>query len=307
MRTSFSVGYFPDHDNPDEFFSAVKESGIQGIDFNFDIYLTGDKIKSGEFTPLYNSSLQEMYEFFRPIKESAEKFGIAVVQAHAPFQAYVDERDDINERCYDALEKTYAMTAYLGAKYIVVHPINVAYTKGREYEENVNIEYYKRMIPAAKKYGVVVLLENMFSSISRVVSEAVCSDFYQAVRMIDTLNEYAGCELFGFCYDVGHATLLGKNQRASVNVLGRRIKALHIHDNDNVQDLHALPYTHTRNWGGNLVTDWDGFIEGLRDIGYNGDVNFECTTGLSRLPAMVRVAAFAYLNAIGRYIISRLQ
>ena len=50
-------------------------------------------------------------------------------------------------------------------------------------------------------------------------------------------------------------------------VLGRRIKCLHVHDNNGSSDQHMAPLTGTVNWG--------NFCSSLRDAGYDGDLSFE--------------------------------
>ena len=61
--------------------------------------------------------------------------------------------------------------------------------------------------------------------------------------------------------------MLGKNQRRSLNILGKRVKALHIHDNDGVSDQHLMPFVGTFRW--------NDFLQALKDVGYEGDLSFE--------------------------------
>ena len=281
---------------------TLHDAGFRCVDFNIEIFLTGQQIQSGEFSELFKKDIDEILEFFKPYKELFEKYEIEVTQAHAPFQLYVDGRDDINELCYDACVKSLAICNFLNCKYVVLHPITLSFTHDREYERKVNIEYYSRLIPAAKKYGVMICLENMFAVISRHVTEGVCSDCAETNMYIDKLNELAGEELFGFCFDLGHMTLLGKNIRESLVTLGKRVKLLHIHDNDAIQDNHGLPFVYARNWGQSHVTDWNGFIEGLRRINYRGELDFEVSTGCKLLPPGLRAAGYKFTYAAAEYV-----
>ena len=99
--------------------------------------------------------------------------------------------------------------------------------------------------------------------------EGACSDPYAAAAMVDRLNEKAGKEVFGICLDTGHMHLLGKDMRTFIPVLGKRIKCLHINDNDGLSDQHLVPLS------GKL--DWALFCQCMRDIDYAGDLSFECT------------------------------
>lgn len=290
----------------EEDFKTIKSTGFECLDFNIDLYLSGSDIRDGNFSGFYSKSIDELKEYFTPHKELAKKYGIIFNQAHAPFQLYVDGRDDINEKCVEVVEKCLAICDYVDCRYLVVHPINLAFSHDREYEKKVNIEYYKRFIPFIKKYKVMVCLENMFSVVSRVVTEAVCSDCITAAWYIDTLNEIAGEECFGFCFDLGHMTLLGKHICESLKTLGSRVKILHLHDNDNIQDNHAIPYSYARMWGQNPVTDWEGLIAGLRAINYRGNLDFEVATGVRLVPEEVRPAQLAYVHAIGEYFAKKI-
>ena len=52
-----------------------------------------------------------------------------------------------------------------------------------------------------------------------------------------------------------------------IRTLGKRIKALHIHDNDAVSDQHLMPFAG--------CFRWKEFIDALKEIGYDGDLSFE--------------------------------
>jgi len=285
----------------DEQIRLFHDAGFECVDFNIDMFLPNSQIESGEFSDFFKRDIPEILESIRPYKESFEKYGIEVTQAHAPYQLYVDGNDEINEFCYEVIEKCLAICQYLGCRYIVIHPLNLAFRHDREYERQKNMEYYTRCIPFCKKYGVMICLENMFTSFNKHITEAVCSDCSETVRYIDSLNERAGEDCFGFCFDLGHMTLLGKHIRESLVTLGSRVKLVHIHDNDGIQDHHGLPWVYTRNWGQMTVTDWNGFLEGLRKIRYRGELDFEVSSGCRLLPDGLIKAGMTYTYSVGKY------
>ena len=290
----------------DEQFRMLREAGFECLDFNFDVFLPSNLISNCELNDFYFRSTEEIHESIRPYKEAAEKYGISFTQSHAPFQLYVDGRDDVNEKCREVVVKCLELCRYIGCKYLVVHPLNLAFLHDRDYERRVNFEYFESFIPYIKEYGAMICLENMFATVTRHVTEAICSDCTEAVNYIDRLNEKAGEECFGFCFDLGHMSLLGKHIRPSITTLGNRIKILHLHDNDGIQDAHAIPYSYARNWGQHCVTDWNGFFDGLRDINYRGEINFEVGTGLKLIPSGLKPAALRYLYSIGEYFKERI-
>jgi sugar phosphate isomerase/epimerase len=83
--------------------------------------------------------------------------------------------------------------------------------------------------------------------------------------------------------------------------LGKRLKVLHIHDNDGIADLHQVPFTFTRTRENNPSTDWEGFIRALRAIAYDGVLNFETAPVLRSFPEGLRPQALHMLAEIGQY------
>ena len=105
--------------------------------------------------------------------------------------------------------------------------------------------------------------------------------------MSDRLNEKAGKECFGLCMDVGHMQLVMKDIRTYAPVLGSRIKCLHIHDNDGVNDSHRIPFECPGSTPLGGCVDWEDAAEGLRLCEFsatsNRCINLELKT--SDLPA----------------------
>jgi len=80
-----------------------------------------------------------------------------------------------------------------------------------------------------------------------------------------------------------------------------RLKVLHIHDNDGVSDLHQIPFTFTKTRENNSSTDWEGFIRGMRNIGFNRVLSFETAPVLSAFPKAMKQDALEFIVRIGKY------
>ena len=115
----------------------------------------------------------------------------------------------------------------------------------------------------------------------------------EAARYIDELNAIAGEKLFGFCLDTGHLLLLSLDVYDCIVALGDRIVALHIHDNNGVDDEHVLPYTG--------VLNWSRFIKGLREISYKGTINFETCGAHRKFPKELLPSMLSLLADTGKY------
>jgi len=287
-------------DNIDESYRQVKEAGFDCLDFSFDKSLNLGDIWAGEINDILDRPMEEIWADFKPHMDAITKYGLRVGQTHAPFPCKILGKDEINEKLFRITVNTMELSYRMGSRYIVVHPSTLPDECGTKAEYDFNVEMYKRLIPAAKEFKQIICLENMFEYLNGHLTEASCSNFAEAAAMIDELNEFAGEELFGFCFDVGHANVLGKNMYRSVKDLGKRIKVLHIHDNDGISDLHNMPFTFMRG-GEGLSTDWDGFLKALKEVGYQGVLNFEVARCLQGFPEELHPSVLKLLADIGKY------
>ena len=293
-----SAGWY-DKNEPMKSFEYIKSCGFEATDFNIDHYLnTGKLDKEGLMPTFFDKSTEEILEFFTPLKEASEATGVAIAQMHAPFPVWFKEKDEVNDYIRMALDKCFAVCEYSHCPAIVVHPVSRS-TKEKEWD--TNMELYRNLIPLIKKYrGVKICLENIFSRRPNRIIEGRLSNAADACRMIDELNGEAGGDYFGFCLDVGHANLTNRNIKEYVKELGSRLTILHIHDNNGLEDLHMIPYSYLAT-GSSHVCDWEGFVEGLKEIGYKGVLAFETFRIFSAYPKAVHTEALRLISAIGHY------
>lgn len=277
----------------EEGFKLMKECGVEALDYNFEAKLPHRLIESGDKGTFFTQSMEEILDYFKPIKTWADKYGIKFAQSHAPFPAYRLGDEEYNKYIIEAIEKCMEVCVFLECPAIVVHPFCHI---DRKVAENANLSFYRALIPAAKKYGVKVCLENIFFYNEGRITVIDCSDANRAAALVDRLNEEAGEEVFGFCFDLGHTSLLGTNVREFLRTMGKRITVLHLHDNDGFYDQHLAPMTQRK-------VDWDGLIDGLRDIGYRGPISFESARSiLGGYPEALWGAMIEYTAEVGKYI-----
>ena len=295
-----------DEKDPQTSLRFYKECGFDAIDYNIDAHLRPGvlaKQETEEYTSLFDKTVEELFVYYTPLKEAIAETGVTVSQMHAPFYVWMPGKDKLNDYVMMAIKKCVAVCHFLGCPALVVHP-TLRDREWDEYEFNLNI--YRQLIPDAQKYGVKICLENIFSRHGSRMIEGRLSDAAVAARMIDALNQEAGMDAFGFCFDIGHAILTRKNIRAFIRTLGHRLTILHIHDNDGNEDLHMIPCTYLQN-GSTHIADWDGLVEGLRDIGYRGTLAFEVFRIYTAFPKSVHKEALRLVSAIGREWAKRLE
>ncbi len=251
----------------------IREAGFEAIDWNIDHALNVAKLKNAPVLKdicIFEKSLDEVLAYFDYQIKAFRDNGLKITQAHAPFPAYFPGREDALDYCIGIYNRCIELCDTVGCKNLVVHGITMSpedRSATPEYYRDLNLRLYRGLMDTLKHTNVTVCLENLFRDYGRDFVEGVCSDPHEAVEMIDLLNEESGKECFGLCLDTGHLNLLRKRFPNYVPLLGKRIKALHIHDNDATGDQHMMPYA------GTII--WNDFIASMRQIGYDGDLNFE--------------------------------
>jgi len=269
MNIAVQTGGILDVFGLEEGFRIIHEAGFDAVDFNIDHCMSYAAIRDGKCESKMDKPVETLMEEALQIKAIADKYSVSFYQAHAPFPSYVKGNDEMNDYLIEVFEKCIAVCGAIGCKYLIIHPMFCSYEEklDPDTEWDVNIARYSALIPALKKHGVIACLENMYVGRKGKLYEAICSDMNEAAAYIDELNGIAGDKCFAFCFDTGHALLVGKDMYAALTQIGDRVEAFHIHDNDGVSDQHIAPYT------GKL--DWDRFIEGVKAIGFKGTLSFE--------------------------------
>ncbi len=249
-------------------FRMMKEAGFDAVDYGIDDWVNDDAdIKK---SPCYRLSDEELEVHFTKVYEAAREAGIEIAQTHALFGPRAERA--FPELFKEVTERSIWATSLLHCKYIVVHP-NA--TLGRKFDEEYdechayNLEFYRSLIPALKKYGVKLAIEPMWSEDNGKICATVCSRPEEILQFIDEL----GSDCFCSCPDIGHFALTesstGDSPAAALRKLGKTVQITHVHEVDGVKDNHTAPYTFPK------TMDWDSILAAFRDIGYDGVLNFE--------------------------------
>ena len=245
-------------------FERIKKAGFDCIDLNLDVFLKNSELYQGEMNRFFEQSMEELRQYFTSYQEGAEQYSLSWSQMHAPYPVWVLGREEQNRIMIETVTpKCLAIAGFLGIPYVVIHPFKMQYRQTCREERRQNLTFFKNLIQPAREHNVTICLENLYESVGGRLVEGVCSAPEEAVRYIDSLNEEAGEERFGFCLDTGHLNLVKRPPYETVLRLGRRIKILHLHENDGIEDLHQIPYTFGRKAGDGF--DWEGMLAGLRE------------------------------------------
>lgn len=197
--------------------------------------------------------------FARRLKKIGLDNGIVCNQSHAPFPSSCPEIRSYFKRAIEC-------TAEVGGKICVIHPNN------NESPEQ-NAEMYLELLPFARDCGVKIATENMWNWDEKIGHStfAACATPESFNAHLDAVND----DYFVACLDIGHAEMLGSDTTAAnmIRALGNRLQALHIHDNDKVNDNHQIPFS--------MNIDFEGVIRALKEIEYSGYFTLEADNYLS--------------------------
>jgi sugar phosphate isomerase/epimerase len=235
-----------DKEKAQYYLPILSKAGFGALDFSWFEYYLGWHIRSEKPSSFFDKPDEEIYAYIDEIRAEIDKAGLVVGQAHAPFDTLLPRGSkEFNDYLLGVHKKVIELTARLGCKYLVIHPVFCGYEDALDPDEEkrINIDFYSALIPELKKYNVVACLENMWVRKGDFkIYGAICADPNEAAAYVDELNEIAGEECFGFCLDTGHAVLCSMDIVKGVNILGKRIKTVHIHDVDGIKDTHTTPY-----------------------------------------------------------------
>ncbi len=260
----------------EEAIRLTKEAGFEGIDYAMSEAAYGD----------------DYLLHAKKINDACEKYGIPVVQLHGPIPKYqlheTEARAEFMRRAGRAIE----FAGLIGSKNCVLHPMRVA--KGNHEEQlSINLAEYSPLIPLAEKAGIKIAIENMCSFKVNEFGEPVkhvCKSAEEHAKYIDAFKSDAVTA----CFDTGHAAASSEEICEFVRVLGDRLTALHVHDNDCQRDLHTIPYNHS--------VKFDPFLTALADIDYKGDFTLECIYYIRNIPEALWFSNLKYQADVARYM-----
>lgn len=288
----------------DDRYKIAAEMGLTAIDLQIEEWTVG-QIQKGETFGFFDKSIEELIEYYSAYYQAAKKYGIVIYQMHAPFPSAMIDGAEMNPYIQFVFKKCIQIASAIDCKYLVVHPFRVGDHTTEEHDFETNLNLFSPYIEMLKQNNVIMCLENCYHYYKGRIISISASNSSFLMRLMNKLNEMAGEECFGICYDVGHANITGKDHYKEILAYGSHLKVLHLHDTDGVHDTHLMPYT--GRYLDRQATDWDGVLKALAQIGYDGCINFECESGVSAFPEDARAEAIRLLVSIGKCFVKKIE
>ncbi len=201
----------------------------------------------------------------RALREYANNKGVVFNQAHAPVPSSVGEKL-ADEVIFEKIVHSMELAAALGIKHIIVHPKqHLRYRYNEEALKQMNYSFYKSLEPYCEKFNIKIAIENMWQNDENNghIVPSTCAPIEEHMEYVDMLHS----PWFVACLDIGHASLTNENAVESIKKLGNRLKALHVHDVDFVNDCHTLP--------GIQKVNYMAIMKALAENGYEGELTLE--------------------------------
>lgn len=214
--------------------------------------------------------------------QDADELGIPFTDCHLPyFSIKVNTDPDYAELCSQKMHTAMDIAKALNVKTAVLHP-NCTTVRMRAYDRkeayDAAMAHLSPFAEYAAKIGLNVIIENTRLVPGIRQSHRYCQGPEELCQVADALG-------FGICWDFGHANLAGLKQSEALAYVGRRLKAIHIHDNNGTDDDHIAPFM------GNV--NWVDAMHGLALAEFEGSFNYE--VGADRIPKALRMNFAKYL------------
>lgn len=247
--------------------NRMKDHGYDAMDYN--------QLAQADIHFAYHVDECEMKKRMTEMGDKIRAHGIEVNQTHGPWRFPVRHGEEAVARQHKEEHITcLKATAYLGAPYMVVHPMMPFgdwQDPDPEAAQQYNVDFLSMLAKYGEEYGVVSCLETMpFKGTKSISTNA---NILKIVKAVDS-------PWVRVCLDTGHCNLFldedwCERPVESVKMFGKEyLKTLHVHDNSGKNlDNHWIPYTGT--------IDWKGFSTALHEIGYEGVVSLETDLGHS--------------------------
>ncbi|MDL2229012.1 sugar phosphate isomerase/epimerase [Treponema sp. OttesenSCG-928-L16] len=270
-------------------------AGFNAVDLNFchatrlNVYKNGIEINKDNWE-----------HWTEEVREVLKANGITANQAHAPFYNVLDPSVEDADFREEMVRRSIVVSGKLGVKWVVIHAGTIPDSPSAKDSLKANMEYFKPHLELAAKHGTGIAIENLFDFIGDQFSmgpRRFSGGLDEQLELIDCLaRDFPNV---GACWDFGHANAMAVNQENALRLIGKRLKALHVNDNNGIMDDHTLPFAGT--------IKWEALMKVLKEIAYDGDFTYETHRFSMRMPDELIDEALRFSVSVARYLISLLN
>lgn len=180
--------------------------------------------------------------------EYAKKLGLTIIFAHLEYKNInaIWEEGQKGEQLVKEYQKDIRECKENGIPMVIMH---LTTTNIAPMYNELGLRRIKEIVDYAKDLEVKVAFENT-----------------KKLGYLEYVMQNIANDNVGICYDAGHCHIYFKDA-FDYKFFKNRIFAVHLHDNDQTDDLHLLPYDGT--------IDWKTVVAKLKECGYEGPITLE--------------------------------
>ncbi len=291
-------------DFPRQGVGDICKAGFKGVVLDLSTYCLPDNIEEygQEWKKRKSAEVLRDFSLLEDKVEAAVKgcrsSQLKISALYAPVLRRDTKRTDLNEFLESLVKECIQLCGQYQIPYMVVPPLFAGIDKADTWD--TNRVFYLRLAAAASEHSVMILLENQAKDVHGHLTRGICSDEEEAAGWVDELNEACGEERFGFCLDVGTASICGQNMYEFVRTIGTRLKMVVLRDVDGIRETALLPFTGA--WKGQSKTDWLNLIRGLRETTFDGKLVMSFEDTASAFSPLLRPHLMTLAKSVGDYI-----
>lgn len=276
------VSYIPILDS----MKQLKQAGFDAVDLNI----------SDAGRPFFRLADDDWREWMEQVVALSKELSLPITQSHAPFYNALEPESPKAAVWEPMIDRAIEASGMAGVPWIVMHPGTYPDDAPDLHESRRrNYEYFMPRLEMAAKYGCGIAIENLRDNEKHSHVRPGLIYGTTAVELCELVDSFH-TDNVGICWDFGHAHLMGIDQRESLRVMGKRLKATHVADNSGILDDHILPFQGT--------IDWRKILPVLSEIGYEGDLTYEIHCSTSRLPDELVYETAVLCEHVGRYLLA---
>ena len=243
---------------------------------------------------IFREQPEQITESIRMFVTKCKELHVDITLAIMPYFKSEQEAQKLQE-LYPLLRECMKACHVYGIEKVVIQPLQADW--------ETNLIFYQKLLGWAKEDDLHILLKNCLKYLNGRYVRGTCSDAEEANTWIETLNELAEEERFGFCMDMGVCSICGQNMYEFATVLGRKIEAVLINENNGQRPGAMLPFSQISR--SRCRTDWLNFFRGLRAAAFQGTAILDVRESLAASPLLLREGMLQHTKRIGEYL--RLQ
>ena len=261
----------------------IAAAGFDAIDFSFYWSLKENNILDR----------QDYLDQARHLREYAQKHGLAITQAHAPFDLKLTDEREKQAYDYEQIRRSIECAGVMGAEQIIIH--NLPTADPEDFFET-NLAFFRSFEETARRSGVKIGVENLCNRIENRPMPGRLGTPEELHAFLDQLNP----EVYCICIDLGHARLVYSDPAEFIRKIGRpRLQSLHVQDTYYLLDAHTLPYLGKQNWS--------DITSALAEVDYEGDFTLEVFLFLGAFPKEALTDGLRLAHTVGRGLIADIE